>query len=46
MIKVQLFREGHKHVCNRPYGSEIHLVDVKTIRKAELYPLNLETMKN
>ena len=30
--KVQLFREGHKNVRNRPYGFEIYLVNVKTIR--------------
>ena len=31
-IKVQLFWEGHKNVRNRPYGFEIYLVYVKTIR--------------
>ena len=31
-IKVQLFWEGHKNVRNRPYGFEIYLVNVKTIR--------------
>ena len=30
--KVQLFWEGHKNVRNRPYGFEIYLVKVKTIR--------------
>ena len=30
--KVQLFWEGHKNVRNRPYGFEIYLVNVKTIR--------------
>ena len=32
MIKVQLFWEGHKNVRYRPYGFEIYLVNVKTIR--------------
>ena len=31
--KVQLFWEGHKHVRYRPYGFEIYLVNVKTIRR-------------
>ena len=31
-IKVQLFWEGHKNVRNRPYGFEIYLVNVKTMR--------------
>ena len=31
-LKVQLFSEGHKNVRNRPYGFEIYLVNVKTIR--------------
>ena len=30
--KVQLFWEGHKNVLNRPYGFEIYIVNVKTIR--------------
>ena len=30
--KVQLFWEGHKNLRNRPYGFEIYLVNVKTIR--------------
>ena len=30
--KVQLFWEDHKNVRNRPYGFEIYLVNVKTIR--------------
>ena len=30
--KVQLFWEGHKNVRNPPYGLEIYLVNVKTIR--------------
>ena len=30
--KVQLFWEGHKNVRNRPYGFEIDLVNVKTMR--------------
>ena len=30
--KVQLLWEGHKNVGNRPYGFEIYLVNVKTIR--------------
>ena len=48
VCKVQLLCEGHKNVRNRPYGFEIYLVNVKTIRtisqifcgllrKAELY---------
>ena len=31
-VKVQLFWEGHKNVRNHPYGFEIYLVNVKTIR--------------
>ena len=31
-FKVQLFWEYHKNVRNRPYGFEIYLVNVKTIR--------------
>ena len=31
-FKVQLFKEGHKNVSNRPYGFEICLVNVKTMR--------------
>ena len=31
--KVQLFWEGHKNVRNCPYGFEIYLVNVKTMRK-------------
>ena len=31
-IKVQLFWEGHKNVCNRLYGFEIYLVNIKTMR--------------
>ena len=31
-FKVQLFWEGHKNGCNRPYGFEIYLVNVKTLR--------------
>ena len=31
-IKVQLFWEGHKNVRNHPYGFEIYLVNIKTIR--------------
>ena len=34
--KVQLFWEGHKNVCNRPYGFEIYLVNIKTIRPIAL----------
>ena len=30
--KVKLFWQGHKNVRNRPYGFEIYLVNVKTIR--------------
>ena len=30
--KVHLFWEGHKNVCNRPYGFEIYLVNVKTLK--------------
>ena len=33
LMKVQLFSEGHKNVRNRPYGFEIYLVNIKTIRK-------------
>ena len=32
VFKVQLFWEGHKNVRNRPYGFEIYLVNVKTMR--------------
>ena len=32
VFKVQLFWEDHKNVCNRPYGFEIYLVDVKTMK--------------
>ena len=35
--KVQLFWEGHKNVRNRPYGFEIYLVNVKTIRTIALF---------
>ena len=36
--KVQLFWEGHKNVRNRPYGFEIYLLNVKTIRTiAQIY---------
>ena len=31
-VKIQLFWEGHKNVLNRPYGFEIYLVNVKTMR--------------
>ena len=31
-FKVQLFWEGHKNVSNRPYGFEIYVVNVKTMR--------------
>ena len=31
-LKVKLFWKGHKNVRNRPYGFEIYLVNVKTIR--------------
>ena len=30
--KIQLFWEGHTNVRNRPYGFEIYLVFVNTIR--------------
>ena len=30
--KVQLFWKGHKNVRNGPYGFEIYLVNVKTVR--------------
>ena len=32
MFKVELFWESHKNVLNRPYGFEIYLVNVKTMR--------------
>ena len=32
LFKVQLFWEGHKNVGNRPYGFEIYLVKLKTMR--------------
>ena len=32
LCKVQLFWEGHKNVLKRPYGFEIYLVNVKTMR--------------
>ena len=31
-FKVQLFWEDHKNVRNRPYGFEIYLVYLKTMR--------------
>ena len=31
-FKGQLFWEGHKNVRNRPYGFEIYLVNIKTMR--------------
>ena len=31
-LKVQLFWEGHKNVRNCPYGFEIYLANVKTVR--------------
>ena len=31
--KLQLFWEGHKYVRNRPYGFEIYLINIKTIKK-------------
>ena len=31
-IKVKFLWEGHKNVCNRPFGFEIYLVNVKTLR--------------
>ena len=33
MYKVQLFWEGHKNLHNLPYGFDINLVNVKTIRQ-------------
>ena len=32
IIKVQLFWKSHKNVRNRPYGFEIYLENMKTIR--------------
>ena len=32
-LKLQLFSEGHKNLCNRPYSFDIFLVNFKTIRK-------------
>ena len=32
-FKVQLFWEGHKNLCHPSYGSDIYLVNVKTIRR-------------
>ena len=32
-FKVQLFWEGHKNLRNLPYGFDIYLVNVKTIRQ-------------
>ena len=31
-VKVQLFWESQKNVLNRPYGFEIYLVNIKTMR--------------
>ena len=37
-FKVQLFWEGHKNLHIRPYGFDIYLLNVKTIRKiAQLF---------
>ena len=33
LVKVQLFWEGHKKLCNLPYGFDIYLVNVKIIRQ-------------
>ena len=33
--KVQLFWEGHTNLRNLPYGFDIYLVNVKTMRKIE-----------
>ena len=35
-FKVQIFWEGHKNVCNNPYGFETYLVNVKSIRMIAL----------
>ena len=44
-IKLQLFWEGHKNVRNRPYGFEIYLVNVKTMRKiAQIFVAFLEKL--
>ena len=32
-IKVQLFWEGHKNLCNFPQVFDIYLVNIKTLRK-------------
>ena len=42
LSKIQLFLEGYKNLRNRPYGFDIYLENVKTIRTiaqivAELY---------
>ena len=33
VVKVDLFWEGHKNVRNLPYGFDIYLVNLKTIRQ-------------
>ena len=36
-FKVQLFWEGHKNLCHRPYGFDIYLVNVKTMAMAQIF---------
>ena len=49
VVKVQLFREGHKNVRNRPSGFEIQLNSKRKkhfcslLREAELYTARLLT---
>ena len=46
IFKVQLFWEGHKNVRIRPYGFEIYLVNVKTIRAiAHIFVVSSEKLK-
>ena len=33
VLKVQLFREGHKNLRNLPYGLYIYLVNIEIMRK-------------
>ena len=44
-FKVQFFWEGHKNEHNRPYGFEIYLVNVKTMRTiAKIFVASLEKL--
>ena len=44
-LKVQLFWEDHNNLCNHPYGFDIYLVNVRTIRTiAQLFVAFLEKL--